>query len=162
MSNRLVPQATLIEEYLRVLSETPAALKRLAEPFDEDGLASSPDPKSWSAVDVLAHLRACSDVWTFSIMAMLAEDEPSLAFIDPRRWARVAGYAHLPFRPSLQAFGASRAGLLTALTDQTLETWGRRCTIGGRAHSVYSQVRRMAKHEKEHQVQIAQLLDSAD
>ena len=88
MSKRLIPQAPMVEKYIGLLADSPLALSQMAEPYGEDALAASLGPKTWSAVEILAHLRGCSDVWTFSILAMLAEHEPTLAPMDPRRWAK--------------------------------------------------------------------------
>lgn len=159
MSKRLIPQAPMVEKYIGLLADSPLALSQMAEPYGEDALAASLGPKTWSAVEILAHLRGCSDVWTFSILAMLAEHEPTLAPMDPRRWAKAAGYARLPYRQALDDFAAARRGLIHALRDRPLADWERRCTIGGRAHSVYSQVRRMAEHELDHLDQMRGLLN---
>lgn len=162
MTNRLVPQAGLATHYLKVLAGTPACLADLAKSSGEDALSPSPDPRNWSPVQILSHVRGCSDVWTFSMLAMLAQDEPQLALIDPRQWSRAVGYARLPFQVSLEALAVSRRELLQALQDRPLSVWARRGTIGGRAHSVYSQARRMAEHELEHIEQLRGVLAAKD
>jgi hypothetical protein len=42
-------------------------------------------------VEILAHLRACDDLWSHSIYAMLAQDNPALPLLDERRWAGKSG-----------------------------------------------------------------------
>ncbi len=158
MSNRLVPQPEPATRYLRLLAETPARLADLAKSTRDDVLSNSPGPRSWSAVQILAHVWGFSDVWTFSTLAMLAEDEPQLALFDPRRWARAVGYVRLPFQVSLGGLAVSRRELVRALQDQSLSVWARRGMIRGRAHSVYSRTRRMAEHELEHLKQLRGLL----
>ena len=43
---------------------------------DPASLSIKPEVEAWSVNENLAHLRACADVWTHSIYAMLAEKEP--------------------------------------------------------------------------------------
>lgn len=160
MTNRLTPNPRVIQDSLESLSSTRSVLAELTAACDDDILSAQPAGRAWSPVEVLAHIRSCSDVWSFSVLAMLAEDEPSLALIDPRRWARAAGYAEMAFRPSLEAFGVARVELLRALGAQPGSAWGRKADIADRAHSVYSQVRRMAKHESEHVEQIRHLIEA--
>ena len=107
---------------------------------------------------MVAHLRACADVWMFSIYAMLAEDEPALPDLDERKWAKVTAYTELEFYDLLQVYALQRAELINVLRDLPTESWARSATIAGRKHTVFSQVRRMALHEVEHCEQIEQSL----
>src|SRR5574341_647252 len=101
-----------IEKYLRLLEETPRRIVAVSKGIDESRLQFKPDKKSWSVNDILAHLRACSDLWTHSIYAMLAEHEPMFSDINERKWAKVTRYAELPFIESFQAFSLQRENLL--------------------------------------------------
>ena len=109
---------------------------------------------------MLAHLRACAELWGFSIFAMLAEKDPVLALPDERRWAKAAGYTRLDFATSLQVFSQQRGELLEVLGELDLDGWGRGAQIDGRRHTIFSQARRMAKHEGEHCTQIEELCRS--
>jgi hypothetical protein len=57
-------KATLseIEKYLRILSETTQEIAQVAKGLDEARLRFKSDKKSWSANDILAHLRSCADL----------------------------------------------------------------------------------------------------
>ncbi len=145
-------KATVIEidKYLKVLEEIPGALTVTTKGVGIARLDDKPDKKSWSANDILAHLRACADIWTHSIYAMLAEKEPVLPDINERKWAKVAGYADVPFTESFQAYVLQRENLLRVLKVLSFEDWEKSAMIFGRKHTVFSQVRRMAKHEAEH------------
>jgi len=77
-----------VEKYLVIISETPQRIARVTAGLDETRLQLKAASKSWSANDILAHLRACADLWTHSIYAMLAENEPAFSDIDERKWAR--------------------------------------------------------------------------
>ncbi|HSK65499.1 MAG TPA: DinB family protein, partial [Anaerolineales bacterium] len=117
--------------------------------------------QDWSVRDILAHLRACSDVWGNSIEAMLADENPVLQDVHPRHWLKQTNYLDLRFRESLQALASQRAKMLSVLRQLSFEEWGRPAMIGGRKHTVFSQVRRMAKHEAEHITQIAGMLQTS-
>jgi hypothetical protein len=155
---RTVPTAAEIQRHQQALEDTPRRLGKLAKGHTDKALAAPPGLRAWSPVDILAHLRACSDLWTHSIYAMLAERSPSLALLDERRWAKTARYADAGFRRSLTAFTLEREALCTVLAGLGENDWGRDGTIGGRRHTVFSQCRRMALHEAEHLDQIEKLV----
>jgi hypothetical protein len=136
--------------HLALLEATPQRLAAFANGRSDEQLAQAPAPKAWSPVEVLAHLRGCDEVWTHTLYAMLIEDEPALPVLDPRRWARAAGYAQLPFALSLRAFTLRRAELLRVLTALPLERWQRSARLGNHIHTVYTQARRLARHEQTH------------
>ncbi|SRR6266498_5140207 len=147
-----------IENYLRLISETPQQIAQAAKALEEAHLRFKPDAKSWSANDVLAHLRSCADLWTHSIYAMLAENEPVLSDINERKWAKATRYAEVPFVESFQAYSLQRKNLLRVLRELPFESWERSAIIFERKHTVFTETRRMAKHEQEHVEQIASLL----
>lgn len=147
-----------IDKFLKILTETPRRFAQAARGLDETRLQSRPDNSSWSANDILAHLRSCADVWGNSIEAMLAEENPVLPDIHPRKWLKGTNYPGLPFHESFQAYIQQREKLLFTLLKLCVEQWSRAGVIGNRKHTIFSQTRRMAKHEQEHVGQIEELL----
>ena len=147
-----------IEKYLRFISETPQQIARAAKGLEEARLQFRSDRKSWSANDILAHLRSCADLWTHSIYAMLAENEPAFSDINERKWAKVTHYEEVSFAESLQVFSLQRENLVRVLRALPFEPWERSALIFERKHTVFTQTRRMAKHEAEHCEQIISLL----
>ncbi len=156
---RLKPTPKEIDLHLTQLAENPAAIQTIVAGLSADDLRWSPGKKHWSAVEILAHLRACADVWCFSIYAMLTENQPALPLLDERRWAKALGYAALPFDVSLNAYVVQREHLVRTLMSLDTEAWERTATIEGRSHSVFSQTRRMALHEVEHLNQFRDVVD---
>ena len=150
-----------IEKYLKILEETPQKLLILTKDVDAVRLQRKSDKNSWSVNDILVHLRSCADVWTHSIYAMLAENEPVLPDINERKWAKATGYMDVPFSESLQAFSSQRNNLSRVLKALPFESWERSAIIFERKYTVFTQTRRLAKHEKEHVEQIESLLHSA-
>jgi DinB family. len=147
-----------IEKFVQILSETPSRISQAVKGLDEARLQFKGDKKSWSANDILAHLRSCADLWTHSIYAMLAENEPIFSDINERKWAKVTRYAELPFDKSFHVFSLQRENLLWVLKVLPFEAWERSALIFERKHTVFTQIRRMAKHESEHCEQIESLL----
>jgi hypothetical protein len=150
-----------IEKYLDVLEEIPHFIDDATKGIEDTFLQAKPDQRSWSVNEILAHLRSCADVWTYSIYAMLAENEPVLPAINERKWANVTGYAAVPFQESFQAYLLQREDLLRVLKALPFKSWGKSAVIFERKHTVFTQVRRMAKHEQEHCEQIESLLQSS-
>ena len=147
-----------IEKYLALLSETPQRITQVVENMEEARLQHKVNSKSWSVNEILAHLRSCADLWTHSIYAMLAENEPVFSDINERKWAKITRYAELPFSESLQALRLQRKNLLRVLKSLPFEAWERSAIIFERRHTIFTQTRRMAKHEQEHVHQIESLL----
>jgi hypothetical protein len=147
-----------IEKFVQILSETPLRISRATMGVGEARLQAKADKISWSVNDILAHLRSCADLWTYSIYALLAEPEPIFSDINERKWAKVTRYAELPFDDSFQVFSMQRGNLLRILTALPFESWERSAIIFERKHTIFTQTRRMAKHEQEHCEQIESLL----
>ena len=147
-----------IKKYLVFLSETPERIAQSVEKLEDAQLQQKADSKSWSVNEILAHLRSCADLWTHSIYAMLAENEPVFSDINERKWAKITRYTELPFSESFQAFTLQRENLLRVLRALPFEAWERSAIIFERRHTVFTQTRRMAKHEREHMEQIESLL----
>jgi hypothetical protein len=147
-----------IKKHLLLLEDTPRRIATLTTGLEEIRLSWAPDGTTWSAVEILAHLRACAELWSFSIYAMLSADSPVLPDLDERRWAKVARYASQEFHRSFEIFAIQRAELLGMLKELPFDPWARSGTIAGRSHTVYSQARRIALHEVEHCIQFEELL----
>jgi len=80
-----VPSGSLtIEQVLTLLAETPPRIAALTAGLAPAQLHTAPNHDGWSANDVLAHLRACADVWGNCIVAMIVEDTPTLRAVNPR------------------------------------------------------------------------------
>lgn len=150
-----------IEKYLDLLAGTLDHIAFITREASEELLHHKATKQDWSVRDILAHLRACSDVWGNSIEAMLADENPVLPDVHPRHRLKQTNYLDLRFRESLQALASQRAKMLSVLRQLSFEEWARSAMIGERKHTIFSQVRRMAKHEAEHITQIAAMLQSS-
>jgi len=142
---------------LQMLVETPRRIAATTETMTAEQLVHRPDAKTWSANDILAHLRACADVWGETIEAMLRQDEPTLKYLSPRTYIRKSDYPELPFQDSFQAFVEQRDDLLQTLVGLEFAGWSRGAMIKDRRHTVFTQARRLALHEAAHIEQLKAL-----
>jgi hypothetical protein len=151
-----------IERILAMLTETPRRMAALSGDLTAEQLQMRPEPDEWSANEVLAHLRACADVWGDCMAVILNEDEPTIQAVHPRTWIKKTDYGQQAFTSSLQAFTAQRADLLATLESLAPEAWEREATVTGagkpRVWTVYGYARRMARHEAPHVEQIARIV----
>jgi hypothetical protein len=155
-----VPSRSLtIEQVLSLLAETPPRLEALSADVAPAQLQAAPNDDEWSANDVLAHLRACADVWGGCIAAIIAEERPTLRAVNPRTWITQTNYRELEFRHSSRAFAAQRAELLAVLESLPPEDWLRMATVTatGKAleRTVLFYARWLAEHERPHVKQVA-------
>jgi hypothetical protein len=158
-----VPSGSLTsEQVLAILAETPRRLAALTAGLEPAQLRAGPGPEAWSANDVLAHLRACADVWGGCIARMLAEDRPAFPAVSPRTWINRTDYRELELFASLHSFTAQRADLMAVLVPLPGEDWLRAATVTtvGRVlePTVLSYAERLARHEREHVRQIEQIV----
>ncbi len=122
-----------IEQNLTLLAAAPSRLADLTKGLSAAQLVTPPEPGEWSARDVLAHLRACADMWGGYIAVILSEDRPTFKAVNPTTWIKNTNYREQEFRPSLQAFTAQRAELLAVLKPLPPKAWSRVATVTGRA-----------------------------
>jgi hypothetical protein len=160
-----VPNKTLtIEEVLTLLAETPRRIGALTAGLAPALLHNAPNDDEWSANDVLAHLRACADVRGEPIVAIIAEDTPTLRAVDPRTWIKDTNYPELEFRRSLRAFAAQRADLLAVLEPLQRDGWSRRARVTGAGQVLERDVlfygRWLAGHERTHVKQIERIANT--
>ena len=95
------------EQLMTLLAEAPRRIAALTAGLAPARLHAAPNSDEWSANDVLAHLRACADVWGGSIVTMVREDHPTIRAISPRTWIHDTDYPDREFAPSLQAYTRS-------------------------------------------------------
>ncbi len=153
-----------IEQVLTLLAETPPRIAAHTAGLAPAQLHTTPDPDGWSANDLLAHLRACADVWGDCIAAMIAQDTPTLRAVNPRSWIRKTDYLEQEFQPSLHAFAVQRTKLLEVLEPLPPEGWSRAATITGAGkvleRTVLSYAQWLARHERPHVKQIERMVNT--
>jgi uncharacterized damage-inducible protein DinB len=146
------------DQMLTMLESAPVRMTAAVLDLTLAQLHAAPEDGEWSVNDVLAHLRACADVWGGAIERILTEDHPTIRAMDPRTWMQQTNYPSLEFPASFQAFAEQRSQLLETLRRLTVEDWEREATLtgAGRAlqYTVSKYVRRIVLHERSHLKQI--------
>ena len=150
------------KEMLAMLAETLDYIQALVSGIDPETLSTKPDADTWSLSEILAHLRACSDVWGKSMMRMLNEDNPTIRYVSPRIYMKKTNYTEQTFHDSFKIFNDQRSTLLVKLRALPTDAWLRQGTFtgttGGKHQTVYSYARRMAEHEHHHFSQMRRVL----
>ena len=151
------------EQVLTILAETPPRITALSAGLAPAQMHAAPNHDEWSANDVLAHLRACADIWGNCMVAIIAEDTPTLRAVNPRTWIKKTDYREQEFQLSLRAFAAQRTDLMAVLEALAPEGWSRSATVTGagkvleRTVLFYGQW--LAGHERQHLKQLERMLN---
>lgn len=158
------PTSPTPEQILALLEAGPPRIAALTAGLTSAQLHRSPNPGEWSANEVLAHLRACADMWGNAMVAILTQDRPTLRAVNPRTWIQKTDYLEQKFQPSLQAFAAQRTELLNVLEPLAPADWSRTATVTGAGkpleRTVLSYARWLAEHERPHLKQIGRIVST--
>jgi hypothetical protein len=157
-----VPQKALTsEQILTMLAATPPRIAEFTVGLTPVRLHAAPSPGAWSANAVLAHLRACADVWGDCIVTILTHDTPTIRAVNPRTWITRTNYLEQAFQPSLHAFTAQRTAFLAVLEPLMPEDWSRAATVTGAGkplvRTVQGYAQWLAEHERPHVKQIQRI-----
>ena len=143
-----------VEQVLTLLAAAPVRIATISADLPEAHLQARPGEDGWSANEVLAHLRACADVWGSCIATMLAVDTPTLRATNPGTWMERTEYAQLDFATSLASFATQRTDLLAILTPLPPEGWSRAAVLTGAGKALRRTVlfyaQWLASHERSH------------
>ncbi|HRQ42263.1 MAG TPA: DinB family protein [Chloroflexota bacterium] len=161
MTNKYLP----IDKILTILKETPLRLANFTSGLSAVQLHTAPGSGEWSVNEVLAHLRACDDVWgSYYIMPILAQDNPTIKARNPRTWIKNTNYLEQDFQSSLRAFTEQRKKLLVILESLSPKDWARTNTLIGAGkplqQTLLSHADGLARHERAHLKQIERTLNT--
>lgn len=149
------------DQILSLLAAAPGVIAAATAGLSPEQLRTAPAPGEWSANDILAHLRACADVWGGCIATILAEDHPTIRAINPRAWMKRTDYPQQEFRVSLQAYTAQREALVAVLEALPPVAWARAATVKGAGkpleRTVLGYADSLAVHERAHLKQMARV-----
>ena len=111
----------LIQQY----ADGPARLRAALATVPPPALKWRPEPKEWSAHEVICH---CADSETNAyarIRFLVAEKSPSIQRYDENNWAKVFGYHDLPLEPALAVVDSVRATTAALIRGLPDEAWTR-------------------------------------
>ena len=154
-----------IDKILTILKETPPRLAKFTAGLDSAQLHNAPSVGEWSVPEVLAHLRACDDVWGgYYIMTILVQDNPTIKARNPRTWIKNTDYLEQEFQSSLRAFTKQRKKLLAVLEPLSPKDWARTNILIGAGkplqQTLISHADGLARHERAHLKQIERTLNA--
>ncbi len=157
------PASASTDRIIELLTQGPLRVRKATRGIPTKRILRRSDVEPWSVADILAHLRACSDVWGKTILAMLTQDNPKQRYVSPRASMKKPMYADEDFDAALESFATERRKLVRILTDLDTAGWARRGTFTGtsargRSQTVLSYVERIVNHEQGHLDQIEGLL----
>jgi DinB superfamily len=144
------------DNLLSRLANIPARIAGISSGWSSETLQRPPSPDGWSALEILAHLRASDAILVPRVYAILLRDEPSLLAFDERRWADLAQYMQFSFSTLLQHFALRRGELVEMLCQISSLDW-ERCGI----HEVHGPqtifviLTTLVEHEEEHCAQLS-------
>ena len=161
LTNKYLP----IDQILAILKETLPRLTKLTSGLMPVQLRTAPSAGEWSVNEVLAHLRACDDVWgNYYMMTILAQDKPTIKARNPRTWIKDTDYLQQDFQSSLRAFTKQRRKLLSVLELLSPKDWARTNTLIGAGkplqQTLLSHADGLARHERAHLKQIERTLSA--
>src|SRR5262245_5173293 len=119
------------ERIVEVLRASPKKIATITSPLSSGLLRESPAAGEWSAVEVLAHLRSCADVWGESIATILDTDHPTIRAVSPRSYIHQTDYTKREFAPSLRQYARQRKDLVATLVSLPPKSWARDATVVG-------------------------------
>ena len=152
-----------IEKILDILKQTLPRLATMTAGLTPDQLHTAPAAGEWSLNEVLAHLRACNEVWGgYYMMTLLAQDHPTIRAVNPRTWIKSTDYLEQPFSSSLRAFTRQRKRLLAVLEPLPPKDWTRTNTLVGAGkplqQTLLSHADGLARHERGHLKQMERIV----
>lgn len=157
MPRELLP----VDELLAALAGAPSQIAALTADRSPAQLRKRPGPEEWSANEVLAHLRSCSDVWGAAMARIANENRPTIRAVNPRTWIEGTDYLDLEFRPSLRLFTKQRGTLLKLLRALGARGWSRSAILTGAGSPLHPTIHlyadRMVRHERTHLGQMARI-----
>ena len=147
-----------------MLAATPQRIAALSAGLRPAQLRAAPNQGEWSANEVIAHLRACADMWGGAIIAIISQDHPTLRAINPRTWLKKTDYLEQKFPDSLRVFATQRAALLAILEPLAPKGWSRAATVTGAGkpleRTVLFYAQWTARHERPHLKQIERIVST--
>ncbi len=151
------------EEAVGALGENASRLAAITDGVAHEQLHTAPAQDEWSPNDVLAHMRACCDVWGGNIEKILASEHATFAGINPRTWIKKTDYPAWEFEAALRAFQDQRAKLLSTLGALTPADWERTATVRAygqpNERTLISYATQLAMHERTHVRQIEKAVE---
>lgn len=139
----------LIDEYLAGVDALNEAIRGLSRAQ----LRTHCVPGTWNILEVVCHLADSEALFADRIKRVLAEDQPTLLFADPGRFAAASAYTQRDAEEEVALVAAVRRQMARILRVQPTEAWGRTGLHSRDGEQTMEQLARKAvEHLKHHLV----------
>ena len=146
------------QDPVRILRETPAALRRALDRIPQQHVTTPEAPGKWSAATVLAHLSDSELVGAFRLRMILAHERPALAPYDQDLWAARLHYERVRPTESLERFTVLRQANLVLWAQASDDELARVGLHGERGEESVERMRRLyAGHDLAHLRQLERI-----
>jgi len=148
-----------LEEQLARMERTAEDLAAAVKGVSDAALSRRPDEKSWSAKEVICHVRDTEESFMMRFQTIMEMDEPKFTPAEPDRWASERQYQRNDAAEALQAFRVRRDESLRFLRGLRAEHWERGGVHATRGRmSMKDFVGLMAWHDDNHLDQLKRAL----
>ncbi len=154
------PGMATLDEQLARMERTVDDYAAVVKNVPDAQLTKRPDPKNWSAKEVVCHVRDTEESFMTRFLSILAMDEPKFLPVEPDRWAVERQYQRNDVQEALAAFKTRREETLRFFRGLKPEQWERGGVHATRGKMTLKDfVELMAWHDDNHLDQLKRALD---
>jgi len=154
------PGMATLDEQLARMERTVNDYAAVIKNVSDAQLTKRPDPKNWSAKEVVCHVRDIEESFMMRFLSIMAMDDPKFLPVEPDRWAVERQYQRNDVQEALAALRTRREETLRFLRGLKPEQWERGGIHATRGRmTIKDFVELMAWHDDNHLDQLKRALD---
>ena len=154
------PGMATLDEQLARMERTVNDYAAVVKNVSDAQLTKRPDPKNWSAKEVICHVRDTEESFMMRFLSIMAMDDPKFLPVEPDRWAVDRQYQRNDVPEALAALKTRREETLRFFRGLKPEQWERGGVHATRGKmTVKDFVELMAWHDDNHLDQLKRALD---
>jgi uncharacterized damage-inducible protein DinB len=154
------PGMATLDEQLARMERTVNDYAAVVKKVSDAQLTKRPDPKNWSAKEVVCHVRDIEESFMTRFLSIMAMDDPKFLPVEPDRWAVERQYQRNDVQEALAAFKTRREETLRFFRGLKPEQWERGGIHATRGRMTLKDfVELMAWHDDNHLDQLKRALD---
>jgi len=154
------PGMATLDEQLARMERTVNDYAAVVKNVSDAQLTKRPDPKNWSAKEVVCHVRDIEESFMTRFLSIMAMDDPKFLPVEPDRWAVERQYQRNDVQEALAAFKTRREETLRFFRGLKPVQWERGGIHATRGRMTLKDfVELMAWHDDNHLDQLKRALD---
>ncbi|HEV8226844.1 MAG TPA: DinB family protein [Methylomirabilota bacterium] len=154
------PGMATLDEQLARMERTVNDYAAVVKNVSDAQLTKRPDPRNWSAKEVVCHVRDIEESFMMRFLSIMAMDDPKFLPVESDRWAVDRQYQRNDVQEALAAFKTRREETLRFLRGLKPEQWERGGIHATRGRMTLKDfVELMAWHDDNHLDQLKRALD---